>query len=60
MQDILELMALNPQGLNLKTIARATDLILEVRKPTLLGYLKDLEFAGKIKLNAKGKWVLKK
>ena len=61
MQRILELLGSNPQGLSLRIIARETDVLLEITQKRLLGYMKDLQWCGKVEYMPRAdKWRLKK
>jgi len=60
MTKILELLKANPQGLDLRTIARATDVLTEITKNRLEIYMQELIWCGRVVQGADGKYRLKR
>jgi len=60
MTRILELLRANPQGLDLRTIAKETDVLLEITKNRLELYLQELIWCGKVVRGQDGKYRLKR
>jgi len=60
MTRILELLRANPQGLDLRTIAKETEVLLEITKNRLELYLQELCWGGKIIKGADGRYRLKR
>jgi len=48
MQKIIELLEKNPDGLRPETIAKETNVLMEITKDRLFKYIDELQWAGKI------------
>jgi predicted transcriptional regulator len=59
MTRILELLANNPEGLSLQSIAQATNTLTEITKERLILYIEELEWAGTIVKKRDGRIKLK-
>jgi hypothetical protein len=59
MQRILELLQNNPDGLQPQTIAKDSNILMEITKERLFMYLRELQWAGKIVMLKDGRVKLR-